>query len=200
MPYQCKRCGSLELYHSCATRLMQCVVRTHPIVQPAALQVCCESLPSTTHTTVSNVNVNHINHNGGAKQEVPHTIASSPPHVDTTPLVTHATHFVARPCKRCKKGGAEAVKGWKWCYAKDCRIRVHGERLCTECRREICDELIDYIPRPPSQPGCYLITRTHKMARVSRKDGVTLLWLSGRYTEACELSRKTVKTIQRQGV
>ena len=47
------------------------------------------------------------------------------------------------------------------------------------------------------KPGGYLVVRSRNMKRVSRKDGVTLLWLAGKYMAAKELSGRSVLTVSR---
>ena len=62
------------------------------------------------------------------------------------------------------------------------------------------DDLIEYIPAPPQKPGCYLLARTRHDKRITKANGVTLLWLSGRRIDALALSKQQVASISRAKV
>jgi hypothetical protein len=118
---------------------------------------------------------------------------SHPPNTADAPLAPAS----CASCVHCGVQSSKHVNGMMWCFASQRTIRVRGDRLCRACQRHICDELVDYIPMSPSKPGGYLVVRSRNMKRVSHKDGVTLLWLAGKYMAAKELSARPVLTVSR---
>eukprot|EP00966_Prymnesium_polylepis_P328209 7384014-Prymnesium_polylepis.1 len=90
--------------------------------------------------------------------------------------------------------------GYRWSECEQRCVRMQGELLCERCRRTLCDELAEYIPAPPGRPGCYQIARTRHEKRVSLAQGVTLLWVGGRYTEAKALKDTGHATVCRARV
>lgn len=204
MPYQCKLCGCRQVYHSCATVLRARsglgVVSADPT--PASNRLVVVAKP-TAAIQVPTVQLTQLQHKKDVQVLPPHM---EPPRSDeayTQPIhpATPAEIPIApasdASCVHCGVQSSEHVYGMKWCFASQRKIRVRGDRLCRACRRHICDELVDYIPMPPSKPGGYLVVRSRNMKRVSHKDGVTLLWLAGKYMAAKELSSRPVLTVSR---
>ena len=197
MPYQCKLCGCTQVYHSCATVLR---ARSAPgtastDTRPAASVVVAEPVTIQTqealHTTLLQ-DREHVQVQTGSHEPYAQSDSAA-----ATPETTLDSPSIAM-CVRCGAHSSDYVYGMKWCFVLQTKIRVRGDRLCRDCRRHLCDELNEYIPMPPSKPGGYLVVRSRNMKRVSRKDGVTLLWLAGRYTAARKLSGSSVLTVSRK--
>ena len=245
MPYQCKRCGSSTVYHSCAavlrartgghpmpvTTTAECVgvacVATHPTQHQGTLKdvqdvlqatsMLCRAAQAPTATVAPSsrargvaVYIDKASAAQPARQGTqPTNRPRAQPGLQTAnveldpfeePQAARAPIAAVGPeCVRCGARGAEPVPGTKWCFATEQKVRVQGDCLCRRCRRQLCDELEKFIPTPGrGKPGGYLIVRSRRSARVSRGDGVTLLWLSGRYLEARRLSKSSVRTVRRR--
>jgi hypothetical protein len=206
MPYRCKRCGSVEVYHSCAVVLGGCRASIVPAL-PAMIHIVAPSTPS--HTTTcrdhGGMRSRYVCHQANAVMPctAQSTDGGAVPDIAPTVVATTTPTKVLRmepSCVRCGTHGAENVKGMKWCYATQQRISVLGDCLCRACRRQLCDELVEFIPMPPGKPGAYLIVRSRYLKRVCRRDGITLLWLSGHYLAASALKRSSVKTVCRRNI
>lgn len=197
-PYQCKLCGCTQVYHSCATMLRArsapCIASTDPTLVAAIVVAKPVTIEAPTLQPTLLQHTEHVQVLPEPQLDGPYTQSDK---ALTTPETTLDSASNAS-CVHCGvQSSTDHVYGMKWCFASQRKIRVRGDRLCRACRRHICDELVEYIPMPPSKPGGYLVVRSRNMKRVSRKDGVTLLWLAGKYMAAKELSGRSVLTVSR---
>lgn len=202
MAYRCKRCGCPEVYHSCAAFLSK--------KQQAPVPICI-ALPLDTRTTgqqpiadtpcetMQDKHVHLETQNVQPMHDAPicdtADVPNEPPKQSSTPPRSHIN-----ACERCDAGEARRIRGFKWCYVRQSIARVRGDRLCRTCRRAFCDTLEEFIPMPPSKPGCFLIARTRHLKRVSRPDAITLLCVAGQLLKAAALNEKTTKTVDRRSL
>ena len=217
MPYVCKRCGSSVVYHSCAAvmrggaaRVLHTTPSSHPFAATAISSSCANT---TTDGPLRRMGLSSdVQSQPSAPLPTPAitTIAAEaqgpPERLVARTAVAYASEATVAPapadkrCVQCGVGGAVRARGLTWCQEQRHVVRVKGERLCDACRRRLCDELVDYMPLPHAKPGCYLIVRTQSMARIRRRDAVTLLVLRGRFTAASAMARSAAKTVSRARV
>eukprot|EP00966_Prymnesium_polylepis_P044736 1036218-Prymnesium_polylepis.2 len=185
MKYQCTLCGSSTVYHSCAVVLRARAPESfkHSPLPPTAT-TNLQGLVTHNALQAANANVFHAVHQQAEADVALDEKEKSAP-IDTT---LTPTLRAMRP---------KHVSGFKWCFSSQQKVRVSGDLLCGSCKRQLCDELEEYIPRPPRQPGGYLIVRSRHKKRVSHGDGVTLLWLSGQYLAAQQLSKRSLRSVSR---
>eukprot|EP00966_Prymnesium_polylepis_P303282 7005652-Prymnesium_polylepis.1 len=203
MKYQCKLCGSSTVYHSCAAVLRaRASERFKHSPPPPTATAKLEGF--VTHNALQAANVLHAVHQQAVADVVLDEKEKNAP-IDTTHTRTNRVETTAigeryvkqQRCAQCGTQGAKHVSGIKWSFSSQQKVRVSGDLLCGFCKRQLCDELEEYIPRPPGQPGGYLIVRSRHKKRVSRGDGVTLLWLSGQYLAAQQLSKRSLRSVSR---
>jgi len=205
MPYQCKLCSSLEVYHSCATVLRAAgaasLTTFSDVPHAAPVTVAgCVTVRSDAEATFQQPALQqpHL-HVVKPRKQLADEPQAQPNNAHLTSESDSSSMCKHSSCTRCgAQSSTDYVYGMKWCFASQQRIRVRGDRLCRDCRNQLCDDLADYIPMPPSMPGAYLVVRSRHMKRVSRKDGITMLWLSGQYLAAKELSGRSALTVSRR--
>jgi hypothetical protein len=208
MPYQCKRCGSRIVKHACNRGSMHVSAAPSVSFSFHPLAVLQREVGQQKEKPTIDVDVCgrkrlleesserlHI----GARVIAEPVAMSSFPHWKAS-AQTHEVATIAITCKNCGGAGARMTHGYRWSESGQRCVRMPGELLCEQCRRALCDELAEYIPAPPGRPGCYHIARTRHEKRVSIAQGVTLLWVGGRYAEAKALRDTGHATVCRSRV
>jgi hypothetical protein len=204
MPYQCKRCGSLIVKHACGERLMD-INAAPPMSPPSSSHASPMLLQREVAPRKRLLDVHVYGRERGSEEPTarPHSrVFATAAQVALSPhrQAYAQTREATLTCKNCGGAGASMTHGLRWSDCEERCMRMPGELLCENCRRSLCDELEEYIPAPPERPGCYQIVRTRLKERVSLAQGVTLLCVSGRYTEAKALKDTKKATVCRSRV
>lgn len=161
MPYRCKTCGSLQVYHHC--------IVVHPLAAAPTSEVK-QDLPVATppkpSSKPSDALVNNV-------------------HVAESPLLPCSSPLCDNKC------GQRAEKTLRGLRRRNGRtVRVNGDSLCMQCYEQLKDVVKDHIPCPPGWPGGYYVARMHSHKKVKPDVAITLLWCHGRLLRAAKLKEK----------
>lgn len=162
MPYRCKTCGSLQVYHHC--------VVLHPLAaaSPANENVVTPPLPP----------------------PPPPSTQLSPPITNVVVDVAKPEPLPFSPLcdNQC---GCEVEKTLRGLRRKNgMTVRVDGDSLCMPCYEQLKDVVEEHIPCPPGWPAGYYVARLHGHKKVSPAVAITLLWCRGWLIKAARLKSK----------
>ena len=207
MPYECKRCGSPFVKHACSRGSSNLAIKTHFTAAPLISSLSCETAVLQAVESVKQRDDDVHGMHGLLKEHSERkpfraciAVTQSTPTLQQRAFAQNYNVNTNILCRCCGGAGAVMTHGYRWSDRERRCLRMQGELLCEQCRRSLRDELQEYIPSPPGRPGCYQITRTRHEKRVSLKQGVTLLWVSGRYTEAKALKDTGRASVLRSSV
>lgn len=164
MPYRCKTCGSLQVYHHCVVR--------HPLTDASAKG----SLPPPAPPPPR------------APPPSAPAVIIAPPQPVNVPV--EAAVEAAKPLcdNSCGCAAEKTLNGLR--RRGDRTVRVKGDRLCIKCYEELKDVIQEHIPCPPGWPPGYYVARLHARTKVSPDVAITLLWCHGNLVKAAALKRK----------
>ena len=166
MPYKCKTCGSLEVYHHCIVRRPDAAVRK----PSATIKVAVTAQPP--------------------------RVVEQPPLQPLLPAPAAPAPTCKLPIIKCGSGDCpnEATKTMHGLRYIDGRMeRVKGDRLCLSCYEELKNVVTDHIPCPPGWPSGYYVARLRTRKHIDSATAVTLLWCHGRLVRAAALKRSNRK-------
>ena len=171
MPYCCKTCGSLVVYHHCRPNWTLCA--------PSPAVACTPTEPA----GVAAVSVAATDSSVTAETPAAAPQRAGQPsekHCDS-PVVA----FKACDVPGCCRVAAKYKNGRRW--GKHGTFAVRGDHVCLECYERLTTIVEDNIPRPPGWPAGYYVARLRDRRTVDKETAVTLLWCYGKLIKAAEL-------------
>ena len=200
MPYQCKRCGSLSVKHHCTFLTLR---EAGPCSSDPYSCYSRRNPPTAQPMRQSHDVARVLQPNEPPPPEVVRSRDNTPAwemDLGDARVVQRENADIRVPCRACGGAALAMTRGLRWSDAERRCVRVQGEALCHICRGRLTEELGEFFPAPPDLPGPYQIVRTRDKKRVSLEQGVTLLCVGGRYTEAKRMKDTGYATVCRLSV